>query len=421
MDSPDTSPAQIYKKSYDEYLKPISKLSNLKLDLNPSILGTKAIDLEDDLTKSSKRAQVMSENVYNLSSAKTQESDTNEENEEIQISHRIIKVKTSTLKVIGCEIKRKQTERNIILSKYEKESSNSLTTVEDKGPQVVLMTEESDYNLSTRSFMKVWTLENEQIEIFSDLVSKYYIDIVDNYQGNFEEYVVNNLTIISYFDTLLSSKNPKPLLSQMQKHEIAKFNKKKKTLLLDLDETLVHSDLNGSMHVYDIQLIIKLESSNECRVKVSYRPFLQQFLEYASRNFNVVVFTAGLKEYADLILNNLDPLNQFINLRLYRDCCIEFENLFIKDLRILGLDLKDLIMIDNCIFSFSLNLKNGVLVPSYYSDKNDKELLNLIEYLEQLKSVDDVRNSNEDYFGFETIKNFLSEKLQKEGIFIQNK
>lgn len=399
--------------------KPKALLSNLKLDLNPSNLRSNVI--EEDV-ESSVRAQQMSENVYNLSSvAKTQSSDDDDESEEIQMTHRKIKVKTSTLKVLGCEIKRKQTERNIFKSKFDKESSTSLMTVEDRGTQMILMTEESDYSLSTRSVMKIWTLESEQVEVFNNLVSKYYIDIVDNCQSNFEEYVVNNLTIISFFETFLSSGAQRPVLSYKQKEIISSFDRTKKTLLLDLDETLIHSDLNGSINAYDVQLLLKLDGSNECRLRVRFRPFLDEFLNYASRNFNVVVFTAGLKEYADLILNCLDPLKNYINLRIYRESCLEFENLFIKDLAILGLDVRELIMIDNCIFSFSLNLKNGVLIPSYYNDTDDKELLNLIEYLEKIRFVEDVRELNEDYFGFETIKNFLSQKLEKEGICISNK
>ena len=62
--------------------------------------------------------------------------------------------------------------------------------------------------------------------------------------------------------------------------------------------------------------------------------------------YELVVFTAGLKDYADWILNDLDK-NGFIRHRLYRDSCRFKNGAYIKDLSLLGRDLSRTLIIDN--------------------------------------------------------------------------
>lgn len=392
-----------------------------KLDLSTFKLLPNT-NLDEGIQIPSIRLKQVSENIHFLPSARTHRTQVNDDDnsetiEEVEVSNRKIKVNTSTLKLIGCEIKRKQTQKSLYKNKLLQESNNSLMIIEDNN-SIILMTEESECNVSSRS-CKCQNLKSEEIEVFNNLISKYYYDISDNYQGNFEEYVVNNLTIISYFGPLLS-KVGSPSLTNTQLDMLSKFSRAKKTLILDLDETLIHSDLNSDLTSYDAQLNLQMEGVAQCKIRICIRPSITEFLEYARKYFNVVVFTASLKEYADLILDYLDPEKKYFSMRLYRESCTEFENLFIKDLNIIGIDLKDVIIVDNCIFSFSLNIKNGVLITSFYTDTEDSELLNLIDYLEKLRLAEDVRDLNEDYFGLETINNFLLEKLIKEGILTSN-
>ena len=68
------------------------------------------------------------------------------------------------------------------------------------------------------------------------------------------------------------------------------------------------------------------------------RPHVQNFLKEISKNWEIVVFTAGLKDYADWILNELDP-QKYITKRLYRDSCTLRRGVYLKDLRKLGRDL----------------------------------------------------------------------------------
>ena len=57
-------------------------------------------------------------------------------------------------------------------------------------------------------------------------------------------------------------------------------------------------------------------------------------------------------------------------------------------------DLKDLVIIDNSVYSFAFQIDNGIPIIPFYSDKEDEEMLHLIYYLNCLQSVDDVREQN---------------------------
>jgi len=114
----------------------------------------------------------------------------------------------------------------------------------------------------------------------------------------------------------------------------------------------------------------------------------------------VVVFTASHKAYADVVLNFLDPKKELIQHRLYRDSCMETEEgVYIKDLRIIrNRNLKDLVIVDNAVYSFGFQLENGVPILPFYDDPNDEELLHLIYYLRCLAQHEDVREQNRKAF-----------------------
>jgi len=72
--------------------------------------------------------------------------------------------------------------------------------------------------------------------------------------------------------------------------------------------------------------------------------------------FEVAVFTASHKWYADVILDYMDPKGIYFQHRLYRDSCIKTtENVYVKDLRIFkNVDMKDMILVDNAVYSFGV-------------------------------------------------------------------
>ena len=150
--------------------------------------------------------------------------------------------------------------------------------------------------------------------------------------------------------------------------------KYKYTLVLDLDETIVH--------------YIKYKNSEYIQV----RPYLDDFIKELSQFYEIIIFTASFKNYADLAINGIDPEKK-IKYRLYRQHTTKIGNTFIKDLAKLGRDLKKVIIIDNCSDNYSLQPKNGINVIDFVGNEDDDILFHLKKDLINLhkKNPDDVR------------------------------
>ena len=162
----------------------------------------------------------------------------------------------------------------------------------------------------------------------------------------------------------------------------------KKILILDLDETLVHSAFYPFERKSDIILQINLEGKNHT-IHVLKRPNLDYFLKKVSELFNIVIFTASIKEYAEPLINILDKEKKFG--RMYRQNCLYNNGVYIKDLKKIGQNYQDMIIIDNNPISFSMNRDNGLPIETWYDNLDDNELIKLIPLLEFLSKVDDVR------------------------------
>lgn len=115
--------------------------------------------------------------------------------------------------------------------------------------------------------------------------------------------------------------------------------------------------------------------------------------------YEIIVFTSSDRRYAEAVIKQLDPDHTLIHHSLYREHCTCYsENLYIKDLRILNRDLKNVIMVDNAPYAFACQLDNGYPMISYFTNKNDKELSTLKNYLEEQAEVGDIREKNRENF-----------------------
>ena len=162
----------------------------------------------------------------------------------------------------------------------------------------------------------------------------------------------------------------------------------KKTLILDLDETLVHSSFTP-FEKNDIILEVDFEGIMY-KIYVLVRPFAKEFLNKVSKFFEVVIFTASIQKYASPLLNILDK-EKNIRYRLYREECTFINGLFIKDLKRLNRPLSDLIIVDNSPLAYTFNIENGLPIKTWYDDPNDKELNKILPLLTFLSKVKDVR------------------------------
>lgn len=163
----------------------------------------------------------------------------------------------------------------------------------------------------------------------------------------------------------------------------------KMTLVLDLDETLVHSFMAP---IENPDAVISISNGfDSFKIYCMYRPGMFEFLEIMSRYFELVLFTASHKDYAEQLLNKIDPYRRYLRHRFYRDTCTEVFGCYIKDLRVFGRDLSKILIVDNSIQAFAFQLDNGVPIVSWLGDPHDRELVKVAEFLIPLAEIQDVR------------------------------
>jgi len=176
---------------------------------------------------------------------------------------------------------------------------------------------------------------------------------------------------------------PRPLLPPLAPQHAGR-----KCLVLDLDETLLHSSFKSIQHAdYVVPVEIEYHWHN---VYVIKRPGVDNFLKKMGELYEIVVFTASLSKYADPVLDKLD-IHRVVSHRLFRESCYNHKGNYVKDLSQLGRPMSDTIILDNSPASYIFHPNNAVPVSSWFNDPHDTELTDLCPFLADLRTVDDVR------------------------------
>ena len=111
--------------------------------------------------------------------------------------------------------------------------------------------------------------------------------------------------------------------------------------------------------------------------------------------FEIIIFTAGVKQYADVIIDQIDPNKQYINYILSREYCLEVDRNYVKDLRILkNRKIENMIIIDNWVHSFANQIDNGIPILEWEGDMNDKELIYIQNYLIEISRCENITEFN---------------------------
>lgn len=161
----------------------------------------------------------------------------------------------------------------------------------------------------------------------------------------------------------------------------------KKCMVIDLDETLVHSSFKP---IPNADFIVPVEIDGTVhQVYVLKRPHVDEFLRKMGELYECVLFTASLAKYADPVADLLDKWNVF-RARLFRESCVYHRGNYVKDLNKLGRDLQKIVIVDNSPASYIFHPDNAVPVKSWFDDTADSELQDLIPLFEKLSKVDSV-------------------------------
>ena len=226
---------------------------------------------------------------------------------------------------------------------------------------------------------------------------------------------------------------PRPLLPpRLPSYTAAPRNAKfpQKTLVLDLDETLIHSLAKGgrmsSGHMVEVKLSIPMSTAltpggpqttlgpqHPILYYVHKRPHCDEFLRKICKWYKLVIFTASVQEYADAVIDWLEQERKYFQARYYRQHCTLRNGAYIKDLSFVEPDLSKVMILDNSPMSyifhegrFSLRSSfdiyiamdtntecadNAIPIEGWINDPTDNHLLHLIPLLEALQYVTDVR------------------------------
>ncbi|KAJ5741931.1 hypothetical protein N7533_011340 [Penicillium manginii] len=180
------------------------------------------------------------------------------------------------------------------------------------------------------------------------------------------------------------------------------------TLVLDLDETLIHSLAKGgrmsSGHMVEVKLSMPMTTAltpggpqatlgpqHPILYYVHKRPHCDEFLRKVSKWYKLVIFTASVQEYADPVIDWLEQERKYFQGRYYRQHCTFRQGAYIKDLSSVEPDLSKVMILDNSPLSYIFHEDNAVPIEGWINDPTDNDLLHLVPMFEALQYVTDVR------------------------------
>jgi len=207
----------------------------------------------------------------------------------------------------------------------------------------------------------------ELISIYNILEKLSSHQLISIYRENFHKNINQNASIFASSSYFINNKinNEKPQVPFIKKN-----GNKKYTLVLDLDETLIH---------------FKPNPNNESSGKIMIRPFLYDFLKNVKKYYELIIFTAATQDYADPIINAIEKDEKYFEHRLYRIHTTIIDNDFVKDLSKLGRDLNRTIIVDNMKQNYKNQPDNGITIrPFWGKDVEDTALVDLLEILKKI-------------------------------------
>ena len=208
-------------------------------------------------------------------------------------------------------------------------------------------------------------LNEDFVKIFKNIES-ISPDELNNFFRKKVVRVLNKNASVLGSDLPQNEINVNPIrIPYLNKESIKEFS-----LVLDLDETLIS---------------FKVDENDDSKGILRFRPGLDYFLNLVSKYYELIIFTAATKEYADPILDAIETNQLYFDYRLYRQHTIVYNNDFIKDLSKLGRNMSKVIIVDNMPQNFRLQKENGIFIKAFWGEDNyDTALYDLGNILEKI-------------------------------------
>lgn len=169
-----------------------------------------------------------------------------------------------------------------------------------------------------------------------------------------------------------------------------------RTLVLDLNDVLIHADWK-----------------RERGWRSFKRPGVEEFLQTAGRYYELVLYTDQQSTYVDPILDRIDS-HKHIMYRLYRNSTYYVDGKHVRDLSRLNRDLSKVLFISSDPDAYVMQPENTVKLPPWKLDPQDTTLPDLLPFLEAIVRTDvpDVRDVVRSYEG-EHIPTAFKERMQR--------
>lgn len=185
--------------------------------------------------------------------------------------------------------------------------------------------------------------------------------------------------------------------------KVPRAKNKKYTLILDLDETLVHVK---QINMQNNSCYFNSYNNNYNQKIINLRPGLFSFLNTVKPYYEIISFSSASKAYADNILKKIETNQKYFEYNLYREHTVLYKNEFVKDISKIGRNIKETIIVDNLEKNFILNPDNGIKIAPYFGEIGNRnednklfELQKLLILFYKLK-YEDLRMAIKDYAQF---------------------
>ena len=265
----------------------------------------------------------------------------------------------------------------IITTDNNKENKNNIETIKNntnfilQSIKIIIKNYKNKNSSSFLFFLK---------EIFQ---KTSFIDIFYFFQNK----ILNSNGLFTYLLPSVILRQNKNLFNDIYPPYIDTFSKKKYSLILGLENTLVNFK-------YDLNFNL-----NKNYGKLELRPGLFPFLSDMKKYFEIILFSLYTKKIADYISNIIEQKEKYFDFKFYVQHSTIIQNEFIKELKRIGRPMDKIIIIDNFPQNYKMNKKNAINIKSYWGKNNNDNTLNELGKIlvNIIKDGNDVRNGIEKY------------------------